>query len=338
MAVTNVQDAFVEFEREKVRVPAWQNDQAKEVHPKIRESVESALGGLFNRAYLAGSYRRRVQTVRLNDVDIVVVLNDSDGAFAASATRALLTLEQAADSCDLVEATKFGVRAVKLEIEGVEFSVDLVAALENPDDEVLLARRIPEEGLDDWTAARPQGQVEAAAAKNEATDGVFVPGTRIVKFWNQRLGDGERNLLPSYAAESVLFWALEEPCEYADLAAAFFGAAKEHLAQASPTVRCPGDPENFVDERLEDERRLRALIAVEEALVHVEEAESATDVGTALDAWAEIFGPAFPAPSTDPGKLASALGGGTAVAAERGMSPDPTAGRPVIQGRSWRRS
>ncbi len=158
MAVASVQDAFVEFEREKVRVPAWQNEQAKEVHPKIREAIESALGDLFSRAYLAGSYRRRVQTVRLNDVDIIVVLNDPDGAFAASATRALQTLELAAGTSPLVIASKFGVRAVKLEIDGVEFSIDLVAAREDPVGEVVLARCIPEEGLDDWTTARPQSQ------------------------------------------------------------------------------------------------------------------------------------------------------------------------------------
>lgn len=338
MAVTSVQDAFVEFEREKVRVPAWQNEQAKKVHPKIREAIESALGDLFSRAYLAGSYRRRVQTVRLNDVDIIVVLNDPDGAFAASATRALQTLELAAGTSALVIASKFGVRAVKLEIDGVEFSIDLVAAREDPVGEVVLARCIPEEGLDDWTAARPQGQVEAAATKNEETDGLFVPATRVVKFWNQRLGDGEHNLLPSYLVESILFWALDEPGDFATACVAFFRAAKTHLAQANPTVRCPGDPENFVDERLEDERRVRALAAVEAALVHVEEAETAADVRTALDAWAEIFGPAFPAPSTDPGKLAAALRSGTAVATGQGMSAEPTAGRPVIQGRSWRHS
>lgn len=338
MAVTSVQEAFEEFEREKVRVPAWQNDQAKKVHPKILEAIETALGDLFSHAFLAGSYRRRVQTVRLNDIDIIIVLNDPNGLFSASATRALTTLETAAASCELVAGTEFGVRAVKLEIKGVEFSVDLVAALDNPSGEVLLARRIPEEGLDDWTPARPQGQVEAASAKNNVTAGVFVPGSRIVKFWNQRLGDGERNLLPSYLVETILFWAIDGPLEFADAAAAFFRAAQRHLSQRTPTVHCPGDEENFVDERLEDERRMRALAAVEAALVHVEQAEMALDVATALNEWAEIFGPAFPAPNTAPGKLASALRAGTATAVGRGISPDPAVGRQVIPGRSWRRS
>jgi hypothetical protein len=336
MAVTNVQEAFEEFEREKVRVPAWENDQAKRVHPKIRGTIEAAVGDLFSHAYLAGSYRRRVQTVRLHDVDIVVVLNDPDGSFSASARQALAALEAAAVSCELVLGCEFGIRAVKLEVDGVEFTVDLVAALDDPLGEVLLARHIPEEGLDDWTPARPQAQVEAASAKNDATGGVYVPGTRIVKFWNQRLGDGERNLLPSYLVESMLFWALEEACDYDAAVAAFFRFAKAHLSHPSPSVRCPGDVANFVDERLEDERRLRALAAVDGALVQVEIAESAADVATALDAWAEIFGPAFPAPSTDPGKLASALKSGSAVASGTGMSGGGD-GRQVIPARSWSR-
>lgn len=338
MAVKNVQEAFEEFEREKVRVPAWQNDQAKQVHPKIREAIESSLGDLFSHAYLAGSYRRRVQTVRLNDIDIIVVLNDPNAVFSSSATRALTTLEVAAASCELVAGSEFGVRAGKLEIKGVEFTVDLVAALNDPSGEVLLARRIPAENLDDWTPARPQGQVEAASAKNDATGGAFVPCTRIVKFWNQRLGDGEKNLLPSYLVEAILFWAIDEPLQFAEAAAAFFRAAQRHLSQSTPTVPCPGDEENFVDERLEDERRVRALAAVEAALVHVERAEAAPDVATALNEWAEIFGPAFPAPNTDPGKLAKALRAGVATAVDRGISPNPEAGRQVIAGRSWRRS
>lgn len=338
MAVTNVQGAFEEFEREKVRVPAWQNEQAKQIHPKIREAIEATLGDLFSHAFLAGSYRRRVQTVRLNDIDIIIVLNDPNGQFAASATHALTTLEAAAASCELVAGSEFGVRAVKLEINGVEFTIDLVAALDDPSGEVLLARRIPEEGLDDWTPARPQSQVEAASAKNDATGGVFIPGTRIIKFWNQRLGDGEKNLLPSYLVEAIHFWAIDGPLQFAEAAASFFRNAQWHLSQPTPTVHCPGDEENFVDERLEDERRTRALAAVEAALVHVELAETAPDVATALNEWAEIFGPAFPAPNTAPGKLAAALRTGTATAVDRGISPDPARGRQVIPGRSWRRS
>jgi hypothetical protein len=336
MKIKTVQDAFVEFEREKVRVPAWQNDQAKHVHPLVRDAVHEALGDRFLRSFLAGSYRRKVQTVRLHDVDMVVVLKDLDGRLAASASFALELLKAAAETPPLVVGCETSVRAVKLEIDGVEFSVDLVAALDDPAGEVRLARHIPEEGFDDWTRARPEGQTRASAEKNVATDGIYVPTVRVVKFWNQRRGDGEKNLLPSYLAESIVYHALEEACDFDVACAAFFRLAAAHLASPAPSVSCPGDPGNFVDERLETERRVRALAQVEADLTHVAAAETATDPGAALDAWAQIFGPAFPAPSTDASKLAESLRPEIAFAGGPGISRSG-AGRQVIPARSWRR-
>src|SRR4051812_7531671 len=111
MTVSTVQKAFIDFEKTAVRVPAWENDQAKDMYPQILAVVKSALGPLFADSYLAGSYARRVQTVRLKDVDIIIVLNDPDGAFAASAFAALQRLKQAA-TCDLVVGSTTGVRAV----------------------------------------------------------------------------------------------------------------------------------------------------------------------------------------------------------------------------------
>jgi hypothetical protein len=336
MAIETVQEAFLDFEREKVRVPAWQNEQAQKVHPEITRAVEAALGDLFARSFLAGSFRRKVQTVRLNDVDIVVVLNDPQDLFAHSALAALEAIREAAATSRLVAACKTSVRAVKLDIQGVEFRVDLVAALEDPAGEVLLARHLPEENLDDWTQARPAGQTKAASRNNEETDGVFVPAVRIVKYWNQRLGDGEKNLLPSYLVESMLFHALSDPCEFDTACGLFFRQAAEHLASPAPNVSCPGDPANFVDEKLESERRMRGLAAVEGALVHVADAEAASDVATALEAWARIFGPAFPAPSTNPGRLAASLAPTIANASGRGITTNGHA-RQVIPARSWRR-
>jgi hypothetical protein len=336
MAIKSVQEAFVEFEREKVRVPAWQNEQAQAVHPKITQKIEDVLGDVFARSFLAGSYRRKVQTVRLNDVDIIVVLNDIHQLFGSSALAALEVLKEAAATSPLVTACKTSVRAVKLEIEDVEFSVDLVAALEDPAGEVFLARYLPEENWDDWTAARPAAQTAAASAKNEVTNGTFIPGVRIIKFWNQRLGDGEKNLLPSYLVESILYHALTEPYDFDQACGLFFRLAAGHLASPAPSVSCPGDPANFVDERLEYERRTRGLLAVEEALVHVGEAEAATDIPTALEAWAQIFGTAFPAPSTDPRRLATSLGPEIVHASGRGIAASSGA-RPVIPARSWSR-
>jgi hypothetical protein len=333
-----VQEAFVEFEKNSVRVPKAQNDRAKRVHPEVRSAVEKGLGELFMRAFLAGSYARRVQTVRLKDIDIIIVLDDSGGAFAASAGAALERLREAAKSCDLVERTRKGVRAVQCDIKGEEFTVDLVAARDHPLGEMLLARWLPGEGLDDWTHARPQGQLDAAVEKNRTTNGVFIPAVRIIKYWNRRAGKSGKNAMPSYLAESILYHALAAECDYADAVLAFFEQAKHHLGLSGPSVRCPGDPGNYVDDLLEDDRRKTALAKVKADLAHAEEAVAESDSGKAMDCWVKVFGPAFPAPSGDTSSLAAALNSGSAVAKGAGITTGAIGGRQVIPARGWRGS
>ncbi len=335
MSITTVQQAFDEYEK-KIRVPPEQVERAKDVHPQVREAVEDHLGDLINRAFLAGSYARKVQTApKLKDVDIIFVLNDPDGAFATSAHTALKRLRDAAKTCDLVVDWELGVRAVKLTIKGEEFTVDAVAALEDPFGNIQLARYRPSEGQDDWTPANPQGQMDAHWDKNQATGKVFIPAVRIVKSWNQRHRWKSKFLLPSYLVESILFHSMTGKADFADVVVKFFRDSETHLSSSVPTVACPGSPGNDVDELLEDDRRENALEKVRAALGHAEAAIAATDPGDAMDLWAEVFGPAFPAPSADTSALAAALRSRTARVSGAGVSVSG-AGREVVDTRAWR--
>lgn len=337
--IETVQEAFVEFEQETARVPEAQDARAKEVHPVVTAAIKTDLGDLFNRAFLAGSYRRKVQAVRLKDVDIIIVLNDPDGEFALSANGTLERVRKAAKTCDLVGTTRKSVRAVKLDIDGEEFTIDAVPALDDLLGELLLCRNKPDEGYDDWTSARPQGQLDAATEKNQETDGIFIPAVRIIKVWNQSFGEGDKKAMSSYLAESIMFHALDSKCDYADAVVAFLRLAKDHLSRTAPSVPCPGDPDNFVDEMLKDDRRERALGKVETALGHAENAIAADDPGEAMDHWAKVFGASFPAPSNDSAALASALRSGKAIGKGSGIAiPASTNGgeRPLIRPRSHR--
>jgi hypothetical protein len=337
MSISTVQDAFEEYEK-KVRVPATQAERAKEVHPQVRDAVEADLGELFNRAFLAGSYARKVQTApKLKDVDIIFVLNDPEGTFAASAHASLERLRTAAKTCDLVASpTRLGVRAVKLPIDGEEFTVDAVAALEDGFGGIRLARYLPDEGKDDWTPANPKGQMDAHWDRNKDTDGVFIPSVRIVKSWNQRHKWNSKNLLPSYLVESILFHSMTGKADFADAMVKFFRDAETHLSTSVPTVACPGSPGNYVDERLDDERRGNALQKVQSALADAEAAVAETDPGKAMDLWANVFGPAFPAQSGDTSALAAALRSRTARVSGAGVSVAANGGREVINSRPWR--
>jgi hypothetical protein len=332
LAIESQQQAFEKFERDAVRVPDSDNKEAKRVHPEVRGEVEEKLETIA-RTFLSGSYSRKVQVVRLNDVDVIVVLADPEGRYSGSALAALEDIRAVAEGCGMVLDTDLGVRAVKLVLREHEFTVDLVAALEpgNGEDGLLLARHRPDEGYDDWQLLNPQGQRKAASAKNEECDGIYVPGVRTVKYWNEGLDKPLR----SYHAESILWHALGGPVEFPELVVRFFDEAYERLAPGATTPD-PGAPDaDPVDKLLDDGERAAARNKVEDARRIAHDAFEKEDLEESLERWADLFGPSFPAPGTSTNNLGAALGAG--AAGIRGPGVRPGKGREAIKTRSWRK-
>jgi hypothetical protein len=324
--IESVQQAFEQFERDVVRVPKSDNDAAKAVHPEIRKTLASELAQ-HQETFLSGSYSRKVQAGRLKDVDIIVVLDDPDGKYAASALAALEDVQKAARCSDLVRSTKKGVRSVRLVLNDHDFTVDLVAALE------LLACYKPADGFDDWTLLHPRGQLSAAVKKNEECGGIYVPCVRLVKYWLGTVWGTDHKPFKSYHAEAVLHGVLSKKVDYADAMVAFFEAANTQLAPGVHTPD-PGYPSANVDDLLDyeqqSEARRKVAIAMEVARAAFEE----EDVGVALNGWAEVFGLAFPAPDTSPEKIAAAITAGTAGIVGSGVKVG--GGREIIKARPWR--
>lgn len=336
MAAESVQQVVERFEREVVRVAKSENDAAKEVHPLIRDWMAKNLPELLE-SFLSGSYSRRVQVVRLNDVDVILVLDDPNGSFRESADSALEAISVAASGCELVRSATKRCRSVRLTLHDHEFTIDLVAALEPPTGTpgLLLARRIPEENLDDWSLGHPRGQRQAAIDKNDQTGGIYVPSVRLAKYWLGTVwGEGHKDFR-SYHAESVLYWALNERADYPKIMTTFFDAAYDALAPGVLTPD-PGAPATYVDERLDPNERRNAREAVERAREAAHAASEIEDVDTALDAWTEVFGSAFPAPSTSADRVGASMRARTAGVVGAGVSAGR--GRPVIESRPWRMS
>lgn len=332
--IDTIQKAFEQFEREIVRVPKEQNEAAKRLHPQIRETLAKEIPEHLE-TFLSGSYGRRVQAVRLKDIDIIVVLDDPDGEFFASADVALETIRELARESELVRRTEKSVRSIKLFLHDQEFTIDLVAALNphNGQDGLLLARRMPEKGLDDWTLEHPRGQLDAASSKNSECGDTYIPSVRLAKYWLWRIWGEKHKPLRSYHAESILYWALNDKLEYADVMTTFFDAAYDALAPGVHTPD-PGAPHHFVDELLDDNERFEAREAVKRARKAAHAAYEKDDVEEALDAWVEVFGAAFPAPSTSPEKIEASFAARTAGVVGAGIQVGR--GRPVIEARSWR--
>jgi hypothetical protein len=332
MPTDSVQEAFEQFEFETVRVPKAENEAAKTTHPKIRKAVKGQLDDIVD-DFLSGSYSRHVQVgQRLHDIDVILVLDDPNGEYAASADAALNAVQSAARDCDLIRRTAKRVRSVRAFLHYYDFHVDLVVAMKPTfGDGLLLARNLPDEGYDDWSPANPRGQREAAWTKNEECGDMYIRAVRIIKFWNEGVGKPLR----SYHAESILYHALDGPLDYAEAIVRFFDAAYDALAPGVLTPD-PGEPTTHVDARLDDEDRQQARELVEKAREAAHEAFGTEDVGEALDSWVAVFGSSFPAPSTAPDEVAASLTARKAGAVGAGIQVGR--GRPVIQSRPWRRS
>ena len=332
-SLPSVQQAFEQFERETVRIPPAEDEAAQNVHQRVRADIQRHFGRLLLDHYLSGSYSRRVQVApKLKDIDVILLLDDPTGSFRHSATQALQAIEAAVMTCDLVRAAEIRCRSVRAFLHDYDFTVDLVAALPSSTGTgVLLARRIPEEGRDDWSWGNPEGQREAAIDKNAACDGVYVPAVRVAKFWK----NGACRVFKSYHAESIMFHSLVSNTPYAEALAGFFDAAYERLAPGVYTED-PGAPGTRVDERLEADERAAARDALAGARTHASAALSASTPDEALNCWARVFGPSFPAPATSRASIVSSLADRTAgvtglgVTARRGPKP--------VRPRSWRRT
>lgn len=336
MTPRTTQQAFEQFERESVRVPDAENKLAKTVQTEFRVVLAEELGDLHLESFLAGSYPRKTQAVRLKDIDLAVVLRDPAGEFAASASGTLTFMRTVVQAYPRVSAATRKCRAIECDLTDVPFWVDVVPALQDRRGGLLLAYVDRQKGIDEWRPADPKGQIHACQAKNAQTAGMYVPVTRICKFWNQSFTSSpeQEKPMPSYLVEAILFDAVDDPIDWAEAVLAFFENAYRHLSATSPTVPCPGKSTEFVDEKLDPLRRARALVKVEAVLPTVRRAAAERDPAAAMNLWADVFGPAFPAPATDSRTMSKALHSGSFSILGSGVSPSPAAGRRPIPVRS----
>jgi hypothetical protein len=334
--IKTIDDAFEWFEKNVARVDDEDNKDAKAVHPDIRKAVCAAMP--VDGHFLSGSYGRRVQAVKLKDIDIIVILDDADGAYYANAKDTLLEVQDALRDCDHVrQARPPSVRSVKAFLHDYEFHVDIVPAIRPAfGDGLYLTRNIPGEGLNDWTLEYPEQQRDACKDKNDETNGLYRPATRVIRAWNQRYPTAKP--LRSYHAEVLLYHGIGDAKTLQEAAVAFFDHAYDALAPGKLTAT-PGAPwGRWVDDRLSAEDRAAAREKMEKAREKAHAAAETEDPGKAMEAWAKVFGDKFPTPATHPDTVEAALRSGTAFAigstVRAGKTDDS---RLVLPGRSWSR-
>lgn len=334
--IKTVDDAFAWFEKNIARVDDQDNQDAKEVWPDIVKAVEKKLP--VERHFLSGSYGRKVQAIKLKDIDIIVEVHDADGAYRASAKDTLLEVQHALRDCELVrQARPPSVRAAKALLHDYEFHVDVVPAIDDGGDGLLLPCNLEHDNINKWTREYPEQQRDACKDKNDETNGLYRPATRVVRAYNQRYETAK--VLRSYHAESLLYHAIGDAKTLQKAFIAFLDHAYDALAPGRLTAT-PGAPAGrYVDDRLEPEERERTREKIGKARDRAHKAEEMDDPGEAMEEWAKVFGDKFPTPSTHPDIVEAALRSGTAVASTSTIRARRTQDdRDLIHNRSWRRS
>lgn len=321
---SKIEKAFVDYERDTVRLRPELVAEAQEVHPQIRKAAEAAFPGMTT-SWLSGSFGRKTQAgPKLKDIDVIVEFDEIDEILAAPPSRFLAQVANATDVCELVMRSKPCRRAVECTLFDYEFTVDIVPGICHRDGRRLwLANVSAKDGVDKWDPLHPRGQRDAAAEMNRTTGGLYIPTGRTIKYWNQSFGNDNKPL-KSYHAEALVYHSIEGASGFVEAVIAFFDHAYGKLAPGEFTTD-PGDPSQHIDDLLDADKRAAARLAVADARRRAHEAAELDDPDQAAEIWATIF-PGFPSPGMSTSAVRRTLGVGLVPGAERER----------IRGRSWR--
>jgi hypothetical protein len=287
-----VPDAFEKF-KSRLEISASEQEDASRRQQKIREQVREGLA--VERDFLTGSYARHTKTRPLKDVDIFVVLKDSESAYLDQGPDVILDRLIEILSPHYPGKTSKGNRSVKIDRRGFAapdeqvLSFDIVPAFaENGD------YRIPDRRQNGWIKTNPDVHRDKATAANAAFSDRWKPVVKMVKKWNDH---HDKPVKPSFLLEVMALelldppWAGSYPRELRQLFATGARAIDEEWHD--PAGLGPPVTARLAENPWERQTAKQALTEAEAAATEALRFEQAGRTGAALDAWHELFGSRF---------------------------------------------
>jgi hypothetical protein len=304
---------------------------ARDLHETARAALRDLPG--WKRDFLSGSYARNTRLDPLNDIDIVVVVEDTsvwDNDPDAAVTAAGETVRPEFPGCRI----RKGAHAAKVmpkdpPIEGVH--LDVVVAREAGWGTVLeISEREPEAK---WRLSDPEAHASALSLANVAWKQRLVPLIKQIKHWNRTTsGEALKSFHVEALALRVFVGAGDLPAP--EMVQRFFQDAKAMIL--TPTSS-PAVPDGFVDGGMPPEERSAHAARLSKASKAADDAIAAatTDEAAAEDIWHGLFGDPFPKPDEAARKaaIAEALKAGTAGIASATFVVG--GGRPIAPTRSF---
>jgi Second Messenger Oligonucleotide or Dinucleotide Synthetase domain len=331
IAAMTIGSAFEAF-RKALEIDAGTVADAIDLHEAATAGLKSRLEGHV-RSFLSGSYGRRTRLEPLNDIDIVVIVEDTepwDGDPETAMRAAGEAVRPDFPGCRIT----YGAHAAKVHPKDPaidDVHLDIVIATETGDGTILaISEREP---VPTWKKSDPEAHAAALTKANDKWSERLVPLIKQIKHWN-RNNPGEP--LESFLVEALTLRIFTGSGDVtpAEMIQKFFAEAKNAILTA--TVN-PAVPEGFVDggmgwneREAHSDRLTRASRVADEA---IEAAKS--DEGAAQDIWYRLFGDPFPKPDPADRKATIAEALRTASAGVGGGTIITRGGRPTVPGRSF---
>jgi len=280
------------------------NDREQKNASARQTEVRDFLGTKFaiERSFLTGSYKRYTKTKPLKDIDIFFVLKESARSYRSKAPSVVIGDFRAA----LVE--KYGESAVKVQSHSlnVDFGV-LIDSDENTDYRIVSVDvvpsfadgdnyEIPDNDIGEWIKTNPEIHAQKATAAHQAYSNEWKGLVRMVKYWNNHAGHGEKPVKPSFLIEVMalqcLYGGWQGRFDYE--LQALFSTLADRIFDEWPDPAGLGPPiSNGMDSARKQRARDLLMAASRDATIAIDHARRGRN-GEALKTWRTLFGPKFP--------------------------------------------
>jgi hypothetical protein len=272
----------------------------------------------------------------LKDVDIVILMNLAawpglDGPDGPAAAMAFFRRQVQAKWPDarFDEGDPPAGKALRVAFSDVDFTVDLVPALDGPGDYVRIGDRHDRE----WIISNTRIQITRVATRNLATAGSFVHQVRMLKAFAKHHPGLE--FVKGIAMESLAYQVIDARLRHPDAIALAMTEGARLLA--GPLFEPAGEDDMTVKwSPLERQCAIDAFVVAAGQAQEALRLESAGDEAAAVGVWNAILGEGLPAPpGLSEDETLRRLASGSLTSAGRASATFAGA-TPVPPGRAWR--
>lgn len=292
----SVNEAFLKF-RTRLETTDTEDKSASSRQKRIRQQLDNDDTLDIDTDFLTGAYKRHTKTKPLRDVDIMIVLQNTEYLNRhphdiLEVVRAVLApyYGEHRVCCDRrAVRVDFGVNVVD-DVSDEVVSIDVVPAFTH-DDHYL----IPDDVTGEWVHTNPKIHEEKATAANKNFAEQWKPLVKMIKKWNEVAG---HPIEPSFLIEVMALKLITGPWtgHHARELRQFFASATDRVDEGWPDPAGVGpDISDVLDGDIAKMAMARkALRGAEAACTAAINLDGAGRTAEALAAWRTLFGPLFP--------------------------------------------